>query len=208
MKNKILFLSLIIFLLFGCSSNKNNNSLIENQTSIENKTDETTTTESVSEENNQENDLLDQVSAEINKTISDNYGDDNGSATIDYEEKTIQRKLWRKGVGDYLQFYLDDEFDSGHTKQFLSQWQELIDFLVDASKEAQNVMIEKGIEDPHFEILYMDDRIYNENDGSIQNGTNSDNTTDSSNEDKEEIVFIKLRDGEVLFDIVKLKQEE
>ena len=117
------------------------------------------------------------IKNDIDKLISENYGS-TGYTNIDFINKKLIRKMWRYGIGDAMDIFLDDSLDSEHKENYLEAWGSLVDSVVDATKVAKDLIDTHGNKDYHFEIQFLDDR---------------DNKT----------VFVNAIDGEIVYNITE-----
>lgn len=112
----------------------------------------------------------------IDKLISENYAD-RGYTNLDFSKKTFTRKIWRYGIGDAMEIYLQNSLDTDHKDNFQEAWVSLVDSIVDATKTAKEYLNKNELKDYHFEVLFLDDR---------------DHKT----------VFLDIVDGEIKYNII------
>ena len=124
-----------------------------------------------------EKEQIHSIKTDIDKLISENYGS-TGYTNIDYNSKTLIRKMWRYGIGDAMDIFLDNSLDSEHKENYLEAWGSLVDSVADATKVAKDLIDTHGNKDYHFAIEFLDDR---------------DNKT----------IFVKAIDGEIEFNITE-----
>ena len=124
-----------------------------------------------------EKEQIHSIKTDIDKLISENYGS-TGYTNIDYNSKTLIRKMWRYGIGDAMDIFLDNSLDSEHKENYLEAWGSLVDSVAGATKVAKDLIDTHGNKDYHFAIEFLDDR---------------DNKT----------IFVKAIDGEIEFNITE-----
>lgn len=115
----------------------------------------------------------------IDKLISENYGD-RGYTVLNFNNKTFTRKIWRYGIGDAMEIFLEDSLDAEHKDNYLEAWETLVESVVEATNTAKEYLNTNKLNDYHFEVLFLDDRDY---------------TT----------VLIDVIDGEIKYNIVENK---
>lgn len=96
----------------------------------------------------------------INKLISENYGD-RGYTNLDFSTKTFTRKIWRYGIGDAVQIFLEDSLDKEHRDNFIEAWDSLVDSIIEATKTAKEYLNVNDLSKYHFKVSFLDDRNHN-----------------------------------------------